>query len=181
MDIYKLKFTTLQLEIFRLLCMKAGEKLNQREVSTFLSVSPTAIAKAVPTLEKAQLITRERQKNLNLIFLSLNRNNQKAMQLKRIENLKMLYESGLPDFLEEEFPGTTIILFGSYGRGDDMSTSDIDIAIVGRKEKELQFEKFNKLLEREIRINYYESFNKIHKALKENICNGIVLVGGIEV
>ena len=37
-----------------------------------------------------------------------------------------------------------------------------------------------KLLEKEIRVNFYEDFNKIHKHLRSNLINGIILKGGIE-
>ena len=180
MDTYKLKFTTLQQEIFRLLCIKSGEKLNQREISKLLKVSPTAIAKSVPELEKEGIIKRERQKKMNLIYLSLNRDNLNAMQSKRVENLKLLYETGLNQFLEGELPGAAIILFGSYSRGDDTTSSDIDVAVIGRKGKTINLEDFEKKLERKININSYKSLNGIHKELRENICNGIVLSGGIE-
>lgn len=180
MDTYKLKFTKLQLEVFRLLCIKAGEKLNQRQVAKLLKVSPTAIAKSIPKLEKEKLIIKEKQKNMNLILLMLNRDNKKAMQLKRAENLKLIFESGLSQFLEEELPGATIILFGSYSRGDDTHSSDIDIAAIGRKEKTIKLENFENSLERKIIINFYPSLKEVHKELKENICNGIVLSGGIQ-
>jgi len=179
MDIYKLKFTRLQIEIFKLLCIKAGEKLNKRQISKLLKVSPTAIAKSLPLLEKEELIKIIKNKGINLTSIELNRDNQKTMLLKRVENLRFIYESGLLEYLEDGFTGGTIILFGSYSRGDDTTTSDIDIAVVGRKEKEVNLTKYEKDLQREIRINFYSSFKEIHKHLKENIFNGIVLVGGI--
>ena len=96
----------------------------------------------------------------------------------------MIYESGLSGYLFEEFPGCAIILFGSYSRGEDMwtesSRSDIDISIIGAKGKKLNLEKFEKLLERKIIVNYYESWAGIHTYLKNNILNGIVLSGSIE-
>ncbi|MBS3096675.1 nucleotidyltransferase domain-containing protein, partial [Candidatus Woesearchaeota archaeon] len=113
-------------------------------------------------------------------YLSLNRDNLNAMQSKRVENLKLLYETGLNQFLEGELPGAAIILFGSYSRGDDTTSSDIDVAVIGRKGKTINLEDFEKKLERKININYYKSLNGIHKELRENICNGIVLSGGIE-
>ena len=180
MDTYKLKFTVLQMEIFRLLCVKAGESLNQREIAFLLKVSPTAVANSLPKLEKESFIVRERQKKMNLSLIRLNRDSRKVMQLKRTENLRMLYESGLSNFLEEELPGASIILFGSYSRGDDTNSSDIDIAAIGRKEKRIILERFEKYLERKITINFYRSLKEVHKELKENICNGIVLSGGIQ-
>lgn len=180
METYKLKFTKLQREIFRLLCIKTGEKINQSQTAKLLKVSPTAIAKSLPKLEKENLITIERSKEMNLISITLNRENQRAIHLKRSENLRMLYETGFPEFIEEKHAGSTIILFGSYSKGEDTLKSDIDIAVIGSKVKQIEFKKFEKMLEKEIRINYYTSFKDINKELKENLFNGIVLSGGIE-
>lgn len=180
MDIYKLKFTRLQIEIFKLLCIKAGEKLNKRQISKLLKVSPTAIAKSLPLLEKENLVKIIKNKGINFTSIELNRDNQKTMLLKRVENLGFIYESGLMEYLENEFPGGTTILFGSYSRGDDTITSDIDIAVIGRKDKEVNLTKYEKELQREIRINFYPSFKEIHKHLKENIFNGIVIAGSVE-
>ncbi len=102
------------------------------------------------------------------------------MQLKRVNNLRIVYETGLVDFLEKEFAGATIILFGSYSRGDDLSNSDIDIAVIGRKDKTIDLTKYEKELEKDINLNFYDSFKDIHKNLKENLCNGIILIGAIE-
>ena len=180
MDTYKIKFTQLQLGIFRLLCVKAGERLNQRQMAKLLKVSPTAIANSIHDLEKQGLILKEKQKNMNLSLITFNRDSKKAMQLKRTENLRLIYESGLADFLEDELPGATIVLFGSYSRGDDTSTSDIDIAVIGKNEKEISLKDFEKRLERKIILNFYPSLKEVHKELKENICNGIILSGGID-
>ena len=46
--------------------------------------------------------------------------------------------------------------------------------------KRIDLSEFDKTLERKININFYPSFKDIHKHLRENIFNGIVLVGGIE-
>lgn len=180
MDIYKIKWTRLQNEIFRFLCIKVGKMFNQRGIAKNLNVSPTAIGKAVVSLEKDNLIKVEKNETINLTLIELNRDNYKAVELKRVENLKMIYESDFDDFLEEKFPGSIIILFGSYSYGEDTINSDIDIAIVGCKEKKINLEEFEKLLEREIRINYYESFDKITKHLRSNLFNGIVLSGRID-
>jgi len=179
-NIYKLKLTNLQQEILRLLFVKAGVSLNQRRIAKILGVTQPAVMKALPGLEKEGIINIKQDKESKRWSIELNRDNHKAMQLKRVDNLKQIYESGLADFLEKEFAGATIILFGSYSRGDDTTTSDIDIAVIGRKEKQHDSSVFEKLLERKININFYESWKKIHKHLKENLCNGILLTGGVE-
>jgi predicted nucleotidyltransferase len=186
MDIYKLKFTKLQMEIFRLFCIMSATSLNQREISKLLKVSPTAVGKSLKYLIKEDLLKLNKRNSLKINFLELNRDNPYVIELKRAENLKMLYESGLVDFLKNKFRGSTIILFGSYSRGedvyygkDDEKNSDIDIAIIGIKKREIDLNKFESILKRKITINFYENWN-IHKNLKENIVNGITLNGAIE-
>ncbi len=179
-NIYKLKLTNLQQEILRLLFVKAGMSLNQRQIANLLEVSQPAIMKALPNLVKENLIKMCQDKETKRWSIELNRDNHKIMQLKRADNLKLIYETGLIDFIEKEYAGATIILFGSYSRGEDIINSDIDIAVIGRKEKRVDLTKFEKELERKININFYDTFKNIHKHLKENICNGIMLIGGIE-
>jgi len=179
-NIYKLKLTSLQQEILRLLFVNAGKTLNALGVAKALDVSQPAVSKAIPLMVKANLIKVEKDKDSGRLAIELNRDNHKVMQLKRVENLKLIYESGLADFLEKEFAGATIILFGSYSRGEDTVNSDIDIAVVGRKDKLIDLDIYENLLKRNITLNFYESFKEVHKNLKENIFNGIVLYGGVE-
>lgn len=178
MDIYKLKWTVLQEEIFSLLCIRAGEKLSQREIAKILKVSPTAVANSIKKLKDSQLIKVEKTKTIN--FVSFNREEPKAIELKRVENLKNIYTSGLSGYLEKELPGGTIILFGSYSVGEDTNTSDIDIAVIERKDKILHLEEYEKILNRRININFYSSWKAIHEHLKNNILNGILLQGSVE-
>ena len=179
MDIHKLKFTALEREIFSLICSRAGEKLSQREIAIMLEVSPTAVAKSLKNLKESNLIKIEKTKTIN--FVSFNRDEKRAIELKRVENLKNIYLSGLSDYLEVALAGGTIILFGSYSNGEDTNTSDIDIAVIGRKEKILKLGEYEKTLNRKININFYSSWKEIHVHLKNNILNGILLHGSIEI
>ena len=82
--------------------------------------------------------------------------------------------------MENIFPGCVIILFGSYSRGEDVAESDIDIAIVGSKGKEDNLRKYEKILERVINLNFYKAWD-MDNNLRNNILNGIVLGGGVEI
>jgi DNA-binding MarR family transcriptional regulator len=177
---FKPRFTQLQEKILSFLFENAGENFNQRNLAKKLNVSSTAIAKSIKKLEKENLIIKNKNPSTKIISIGLNRDNQKVIQLKRAENLKKLYESGLFDYLESNFLGGNIILFGSYSFGQDTISSDIDIAIIGNRDKELSIEKFEKILGKKIIIQFYSSFSKIHKELKENLFNGILLQGGVE-
>ena len=180
-NIYKLKLTILQQGILRLFFIKAGTSLNARAISRFLEVSQPAVSKALPGLEKQEIITIKKDKESKRLSIELNINNRSVVWLKRADNLKQIYDSGLVQFLYDNFPGSTAILFGSYAFGEDTITSDIDLVVIGSKPKELDLSKFEKMLERAIIINYYSSFKDINKHLLNNILNGITLKGAVEI
>ncbi len=187
MDIYQIKWTRLQWEIFRLLCIKSGQGLNLRKMARLLDKSPTAVSNAIRRLEIEKYIKIKKADNMNLLYIELNRDNREVINMKRVENLRLVYESGLVNFLWENFPGTAIVLFGSYSRGEDVwvgseegPKSDIDIAVIGTKSKNIVLNEFEDKLERNISVNFYLSLKEIHKHLKDSIVNGIVLSGGIE-
>src|SRR3989338_1032177 len=178
-NIYKLRLTILQQEIMRLFFIKAGESLNARAIAKLLDVSQPAVAKALPFLAKEGLIIVEQDKESKRWAIELNRDNKVVIGLKRADNLKQLYECGLVQSIYDNFPSATVILFGSYALGEDTNKSDIDLAVIDAEKKGID-EKFNKILERTININYYKSFKSIDKLLLENILNGITLKGAIE-
>lgn len=179
-NIYKVKLTILQQEILRFLFIKAGISFNARNLAKNLNVSPTAISKSLSLLEKENLIKIKKDRDSGRLSIELNRDNRKVIWLKRSDNIKQIYESGLVQFLYDNFPSATVILFGSYAFGEDTISSDIDMAIIGAKQKETKLAEFDKRLERTISLQYYKNFKEINKNLKENILNGIVLKGGVE-
>lgn len=178
-NIYKLKLTILQQEILRLLFIKAGTYLNARAIAKILNVSQPAVSKALPKLEKNGLVIVNKDKESKRLSIGLNSDNQNAIWLKRADNLKQMYDSGLVQALYDNFPGATIIVFGSYAFGEDTNTSDIDLAAIGSKQKEFDLAKFQNAHQRAIIINYYDSFKDIDKHLLNNILNGITLKGAI--
>jgi predicted nucleotidyltransferase len=179
MDRYKQKFTKLQQAALNGLFARPEIAFTGRALANALSVSPTAIAKSLKGLEKEGLVKVEKDKGSGRLAIKLNRDNSRVFHLKRAENLKAVYESGLVDYLGDSFPGAAIVLFGSYSFGEDTSASDVDIAVIGSKEKGSDLGKFSKILQREVRLNFYESLAGINKNLRESIINGIVLKGAM--
>lgn len=179
MDIYKEKFTRLEKEILNFLFVNSGKTFNQRAIALSLKVSPTAIANSIKNLKKTNLLEIKKE-NSETFEISLNQQNDKAIFMKRVENIKLIYESGLAELLFDKFPGATIILFGSYSFGENNYNSDIDIAVIGIKEKTINLESFEKILIKKINLQFYDNFDKIHKNLKESILNGIILKGSVK-
>jgi predicted nucleotidyltransferase len=176
----ELELTNLQQRIMRLFFIKAGMILNAQAIARNLKVSPPAVLKAFPLLEKEGMLIIKKDKESKRWSIELNRDDHKLIWLKRADNLKQVYESGLAQYLYDTIPEATIILFGSYSFGEDTAKSDIDIAIIGAKQKELNLKEYEKKLEREIRINNYKSFKEIDKHLLNNILNGITLKGAVD-
>ena len=105
-----------------------------------------------------------------------------SSQFKRhkiIYNLTALFESGLVDFLVKKLAPNTILVFGSYRRGEDSEDSDIDLFVEAVEEK-INLSSFEKNLRRRIQLHFKENFTKYPKELKNNIINGIVLHGFLE-
>lgn len=102
-------------------------------------------------------------------------------------NLQTVYETNILKLVWERIPNAkAIILFGSYRKGDDDETSDIDIAVEVLGDEEPRIEElgvFDQLNYRKgVQVNLHTfSRNKIDLNLFNNIANGIVLAGFLEV
>ena len=179
-NIYKSKLTLLQQEILRFLFMNACETFNARGLSMHLGVSQPAVSKALPFLERHEFVNVSKDKKSKRLSIKLNMENSTVIGMKRADNMRQLYESGLAQFLREKFPGCTVVVFGSFSKGEDASKSDIDIAVVGAKNKDIDLSDYEKKLMKEIRISFYKSFKEINNELKGNILGGILLSGWVE-
>lgn len=98
---------------------------------------------------------------------------------KRIHNLSELLESGLVKFLKDRLNPKSIVLFGSYQRGEDTEDSDIDIFLETEK-TEINLLKFEKTLKRKIQLHFKENFKGYPIDLKNSIINGTTLEGYLE-
>lgn len=171
-----MKNTDTKEKVLELLFSYPLRSFHLRELSRLLNISPPAISVSLKKLEKEKLILINKTKFL--YGIKANIDNQSFKNMKRIHNLNRIYNSELFDYLKEKFPFNTLILFGSYSKGDDTEKSDIDIAI-DNKEKKLDLENYEKKLNRKINIEFVD-FSKVSKELNNSIINGIVLAGYIE-
>ena len=148
--------------------------LHIREISRDIKLAPTSVKNHIDSLIKKDLIQESKED----IFKSYKANfdNEKFRFYKKINTLITLKDSGLIEFLDDKCSPDTIILFGSTAKGEDLSTSDIDIFLLA-KEKKLDLTKYEKKLNRKIQLFFSEDLNKLPKELRNNIVNGIKLKG----
>ena len=105
---------------------------------------------------------------------------------KLVFNLYRLKRYRFVDKLIEAYNNPeTIVLFGSFAKGEDIEKSDIDILIISsyKHQDELNdfMNKFEKELNRKINIHILPSLMKSSKEFKNAIANGIVLHGYLKI
>jgi predicted nucleotidyltransferase len=102
-------------------------------------------------------------------------------------HLELLYETNLVDIILKRYPGAkAVVLFGSYRKGDDTQDSDVDIAVEIVDDEQVQIERLGVIASlgyrQQVPVNLHVfSRNHININLFNNIANGIVLQGFLEV
>ncbi len=146
-----------------------------RELSREIRLAPTSIKLHIRQLEKENLVKREKVGIYKAYKANLE--NENFRFYKKILNIIALHESGLVKELEKTSPDA-ITLFGSYARGEDTETSDIDIFLITR-EKPINVRKYEGKLRRKVQLFFSEDLNTLPTELFNNIMNGILLSGFI--
>ena len=146
-----------------------------KEISRKISLAPTSVKNHLQNLERKKLIFRTKGERF-FGFLA-NRDNQDFLFYKKIANIINIKESGLLDFLINSIYPQAIVLYGSYFRGEDVESSDIDLLILTKNKKQIDVEKFEKILKRNIHIIVKKDLKKLPKSLCEEIINVLVLYG----
>ena len=154
-----------------------------RELSKLIGINHTTVRKYLAESVKEGELSIDRKGLYPSYRLSLSK---KTLNLKLFYNLEKLRSSGLVECLEKEYDFPVIVLFGSYAKGTDDLTSDIDICLISDIKKEANLEKYEKLLNRKISIHRFarqtwKSAAEKNIELVNNICNGMVLSGRLEI
>ncbi len=174
------------LEILNRLYWSSEIEFSLTELANAAQVAKSTASRILYSLKEAGLVTVEDKGTAYRI--KANRENPRFVNGKIAYNLKYLFDSGLVEFLDKHYKHPrAIVLFGSYRKGEDISTSDIDIAIETGREIELEtdrpagIEEFERHFPgRKLQIHLFNR-KKVDINLFNNIANGIVLSGFLEV
>jgi len=156
------------------------------DLSQAISVSKTSVKDAVLQLEQEKFLIKEEVGKAWRI--TLNQSHPFLVTRKIPLSLQTVYESGAIDMIRTQYPSAkAIILFGSFRNGKDIEQSDMDIAveISGNEEPRIEqlgiLEKFANY-RKKVPINLFIfSRNKVDINIFNNIANGIILDGFLEV
>ncbi len=190
----KLYEATAKLRVLNLLIIYPDKEFSLSDLAKEAKVAKANLSIILKWFEQVGIIEITK---LNIIWrIKANQKNENFTKLKIATNLSIIYLTRLTEILNGLFENPkAIILFGSYRKGEDITGSDIDIAVetygnVERTEylKDLikdqnykkQIEEFEDNINRRIQIHIFNR-KKIDKHLFNNIANGIVLSGFLEV
>ena len=150
------------------------ESFRLRELSRLSGISPPSVMSYLHDFESKSLIRKYKKRGIP--FYKAEIDNEKFKEYKKLSILFELNHSGVLDFLWEELSPESIILYGSYARGESVGGSDVDMFIIG-KEKKLNLDKFERKIGKKFHLFFEKDVKKIPKELKNNLINGIVLRG----
>src|SRR3989338_8325899 len=107
--------------------MNPTAKLRVRQIERELGLPLPSVIRYCSELEKEGILRKESVSGISAY--SADRASKKFLIEKRLLNIKMMFESGLVDYIIREHFNPIIVLFGSYSKGEDIESSDIDLYI----------------------------------------------------
>ena len=158
--------------------VESGHQL--REISRKIKLAPISVKKYLLELKQENLILEKKHRLQNYPLYQANRDNAQFKFYKRIDLLLRINNSGLLQKIKDELMPNVIILFGSGAKGEDTENSDIDL-FVAATAKKMNLQEYEKELKRTINILYEPKFNRLSPELRNNLLNGIILSGSVQV
>lgn len=157
------------------------EKYYLREAARRLKISPMTLKRSLDFLLKNNLILKEKSKNQ--ILYSPNIQNPAFRHIKISRSLSVLMQKGIVEFIKEKVPGvSSIILYGSYAKGEETKDSDMDILIIASGKINISGE-LSSLLRRDANLSLFSPAEWSRQAKTNRafyldvITEGIVLYG----
>jgi len=181
----KLYEETARNRVFEVFFKYPEKEFSLSDLADEAGVAKANIGGILSELHKAGIIAIEK---LSKIWrIKANTMNWLYIRSKIIYNLNFVYASGLIDFLVDYYKNPkAIVLFGSFRKGEDISASDIDIAVESDEIEQYEVIGLRELVNLEASIGrkiQIHLFNRqsVDINLFNNIANGIVLWGFLEV
>ncbi len=152
-----------------------------REISEKAGLSHTSVKKHLEDLERLGVIEVEKLERGERTYPIYKRVENDTFKLyKKLDVQNRLVRSGLLEFIEENCIPDAIVLFGSAAHGEDIEGSDIDIYVQANDVK-IDISKYEEMFNRKIQLHFKECLEEYPRELVNNIANGIVVYGYIEV
>ncbi len=160
------------------------KEVSLNDLTRLVNISKTTANKTVLQLAHEKFLKIDSVGNVWRI--SCNQQHPFCTTRKIPYNLGLIYESGVIGEILKIVPNArSIILFGSYRKGDDIGSSDVDIAVEVLGDRDVNLSNLRTILQlgyrKNVKVNILKfSRAKIDLNLFANIANGIVIYGFFE-
>ena len=146
-----------------------------KEISREIKLAHTSVRNLIKYLEKNHMIVKRKSKPFD--GYAADRENEDFIFYKKVYNIYSLKD--LTREIANSIYPSAIVLFGSYSRGEDVESSDIDILVLSKAKKEVNVSDFEERLKRKINVMTMDRIEKLDELIRKKINNGIVLHGEI--
>ena len=157
-----------------------------RELARRVDLSVFSVKTAVDDLVEGGLLVERRVGRLR--YLRANMENLFFRFLKIAFNVKKILDCGIVGFLKEHVPAlSSVVLFGSWAKGENDKKSDVDILVIGQRPVEFDVSGFEARLGGglELIIMRWSEWRKKAKDDRafylEVIADGVLLYGNLPV
>ena len=173
----------IRLAILKPFFEEPNRRFSIRELSRILKINHTTVRQYLNQLVNEGFLSSRKEGLYSFYQLILSK---KTLNLKLYYNLEKIRNSDIVEDLEKRYDLPVMVLFGSYASARDDASSDIDICLISNINKDFPIEKYEKTLNRKISMhkfskNSWDRAKKSNPNLINNICNGIVLSGELEI
>ena len=146
-------------------------------------LSTTSVIRTINELKKYDIVKIEETSLTTNIRANLE--SEMYTFYKRIINLYRLERYAIIAALKKTFNPETIVVFGSYAKGEDIEESDIDLMVItpGKDDKDVRdfLKECEENFNRKINLYVLPSLEKSSNEFKNAVANGIVLYGYLKV
>lgn len=153
-------------------------KFHVRQIGRLANLDTKTVMKYLNKLSRGEIAIRKKGKG-RFPHYEANRLSPVYRYEKSHAAIKSIYGSGLVGYIRKMLHPRAIVLFGSMRKGTYHKDSDIDIFIQGERAR-IELSSFERKLKRKIDLLFESQPNRLSKGLLQNIYNGYVLDGEIE-
>lgn len=132
------------------------KSLHVREIAKLIKISPSAASYMTRSLERQRILNHKMEgRNKKFFINSANPAAKDMIVSAEIEKKKEIMEKHFiikKALLEVDFEGCMAVIFGSFAKGLENESSDIDLLLIGNRKIRKKLENFARMYKKQLHI-----------------------------
>ncbi len=159
-------------KVLNLIADEPYRKFYLREIAKILKISPSSAKKALDRLKKLNLTKEENIANLRIV--SGNMEERLLKQIKITSNIEFV-----KPLIKKLEPSISVILYGSFAKGENDQQSDIDLLVVSNKKEDFKIHEYEGYDTQIVKMTpaQWKKTKKENLAFAREVKKGILLKG----